>query len=123
MLQHDVQRSGNYKYRIDEPTDVGPGDGEQPASTAAGSVFLDQNAPNPFNPTTRIEYGIPASASGAKVPVKLDIFDASGRRVRQLLNGEVGPGRHLRCGTAAMTAAFASDPGSSSTGCKRAIRR
>jgi WD40 repeat protein len=92
MLKHDVQRSGLYKYRIDSPTDVGPGD--VPAGPPPAAAFLAQNTPNPFNPTTKIAYGIPANAGGAVVPVRLEVFDASGRVVRHLLSGAQTPGQH-----------------------------
>jgi hypothetical protein len=87
-----VQRSGLYKYRIDSPTDVGPGD--VPAGPPPAAAFLAQNAPNPFNPTTKIAYGIPANAGGAAVPVRLEIFDAAGHRVRNLVTGVQAPGQH-----------------------------
>jgi hypothetical protein len=69
---------GLYKYRIDSPTDVGPGD--VPAGPPPAAAFLAQNTPNPFNPTTKIAYGIPANAGGVAVPVRLEIFDAAGHR-------------------------------------------
>ena len=55
-------------------------------STAVGdaplaNVILEQNAPNPFNPSTRIVYVV---ESPTAVQVNLDVFDVSGRRVRQL---------------------------------------
>ncbi len=93
MLKHDAQRSGLYGYRIDEPTDAGPGSGDPVAARAPQVAFLEQNVPNPFNPTTRIQYGIPAGA-GTAVRVQLVIFDASGRQVRQLVAGSAAPGVH-----------------------------
>jgi flagellar hook assembly protein FlgD len=50
-------------------------------------IELSQNYPNPFNPTTRIEFSV--SQAG---PVRLDIFNIAGQRVRTLLDGYVGPG-------------------------------
>lgn len=44
---------------------------------------IARNTPNPFNPRTTIEYEIAAASS-----VRLRIFDASGRVVRTLLQGE-----------------------------------
>ncbi|MFC2084918.1 FG-GAP-like repeat-containing protein [Bacteroidota bacterium] len=48
--------------------------------------FLDQNFPNPFNPTTTITFGLMKESS-----VNLRIFDILGREVTTLLNGEIKP--------------------------------
>lgn len=60
---------------------------------AAGDVPADfellQNYPNPFNPATTIEYHIPQTAQ-----VQLAIFDAMGKRVRNLVEAQQQPGRH-----------------------------
>lgn len=48
--------------------------------------------PNPFNPSTLVEYTIP-DASGS-VPVSLRILDLSGRLVRNLVAAQQGPGRY-----------------------------
>ena len=53
----------------------------EPAA-AAGALRLEA-APNPFNPSTEIRYGIPAG------PANLAVFDAAGRKVRTLLAGPV----------------------------------
>jgi hypothetical protein len=44
------------------------------------TIRLDQNAPNPFGPETRIAYRLTESA-----PVQLSVFDAAGRQVRSLI--------------------------------------
>jgi hypothetical protein len=48
---------------------------------------LYQNHPNPFNPTTRIEYALRST-----VQVTLNVFDVQGRMVRRLVNEVKGPG-------------------------------
>ncbi len=53
---------------------------ETPA--APGASYLAQNFPNPFNPTTRIAFGLAAPAN-----VSLRIYDAAGRLVRVLAEG------------------------------------
>ena len=50
---------------------------ENPPATFA----LEQNFPNPFNPTTAIAYSLPAAAH-----VTLDIYDLNGRTVASLVN-------------------------------------
>ena len=59
-------------------------DGEdqyQEASSIPHSYSLAQNHPNPFNPTTSIQYELPASGF-----VSLKIFDVLGREVATLAN-------------------------------------
>ncbi len=56
------------------------------------SFALTQNHPNPFNPTTTIEYAIPGSAGSVHVTVS--IYDVAGRLVRTLVNGTAAPGIH-----------------------------
>jgi len=52
-------------------------------------MALQQNYPNPFNPTTTISYDLHHSAH-----VQLTIYDALGRQVRQLVNGQTNAGQH-----------------------------
>lgn len=62
------------------------------------SMFaLQQNYPNPFNPGTAISYQLPApgGAEGSAVSwVKLKVFDALGREVATLVDGEQPAGLH-----------------------------
>lgn len=62
-------------------TDVA--DGLQPMEFS-----LDQNYPNPFNPSTTIGYALPATAH-----VRLEIYDATGRQVADLVNETQSAGR------------------------------
>jgi hypothetical protein len=72
---------------------------------------LEQNFPNPFNPTTRIAYVVPAAAGSglqaagsektagsglqaAGSQVRLVIYDVLGRQVAVLVDGVQSPGRH-----------------------------
>jgi hypothetical protein len=50
---------------------------------------LHQNVPNPFNPVTTIRYDVPMGSGD----VMLRVYDVSGRLVRTLVNGAVGPGQ------------------------------
>jgi hypothetical protein len=55
-----------------------------------GPFALAQNAPNPFNPATRIAYSIEAASW-----VDLAIYDPSGRPVRRLLAARQDAGNHV----------------------------
>jgi hypothetical protein len=54
-------------------------------------LVLQQNRPNPFNPTTSIAFALPAPS-----PIELTIFDLAGRRVRRLAFGPFDAGLHVR---------------------------
>jgi len=60
-------------------------------NTPSTAPVLYPNTPNPFNPNTRIEFVVPAT--GARVPVQLQVLDVRGRVVRTLLSGDLAPGR------------------------------
>ncbi|MFQ5599497.1 MAG: CARDB domain-containing protein [Candidatus Krumholzibacteriia bacterium] len=93
-LDESVVPGVEYEYRI---LGHGPGSDEQvlgvlsvrfspPVPTA---LALYPNAPNPFNPVTRIRVAVPE-----RQRVAVRIFDASGRFVAVLWNGPMEAGRH-----------------------------
>lgn len=51
--------------------------------------LLEQNAPNPFRPTTMIAYSVPRNGG-----VQLSVFDVTGRLVRQLVGQAQATGRY-----------------------------
>ncbi|MCF8241300.1 MAG: T9SS type A sorting domain-containing protein [Melioribacteraceae bacterium] len=64
---------------------------------------LYQSYPNPFNPTTTIEFNIPAVVGTSPTTVgkrdlslhtKIIVFDILGREVKTLINKPMQPGRH-----------------------------
>ncbi len=56
--------------------------GIEQADQIPENIWLGTNYPNPFNPTTSIEYGLDHQAK-----VRLDVFDMLGRRVATLIDG------------------------------------
>lgn len=68
-------------------------DQEVPAETheAAPRAFaLHGNRPNPFNPSTVIEFTLPEPGKA-----ELTVYDITGRKVRALLSGPMAPGTHF----------------------------
>jgi len=66
------------------PVTAGPVEPDIPES-----FTLQQNFPNPFNPTTQISYGLPEAAQ-----VSITVYDITGRQVAVLANGSQSAGRH-----------------------------
>ncbi|UCH85067.1 MAG: putative Ig domain-containing protein [Candidatus Latescibacterota bacterium] len=60
---------------------------ETSITTPALQFTLDQNRPNPFNPTTTVSFVLPR-----EMDVNLSIYDAQGRRIVTLLNGKGSAG-------------------------------
>ena len=56
-----------------------------------GAFALNQNYPNPFNPSTQIEFAVPKSSYA-----RLVVYDALGRTVATLVDGELSAGAHVR---------------------------
>lgn len=54
------------------------------------AFILGQNSPNPFNPTTAIQYNIPEAGT-----VRLEVFNSNGQLVDVLANGWKPAGSHL----------------------------
>jgi photosystem II stability/assembly factor-like uncharacterized protein len=60
---------------------------QQISSVVPKEFSLRQNYPNPFNPVTSIEFSLPVSSY-----VRLAIYDAAGREVETLVNGQIFAG-------------------------------
>ncbi|HPT72720.1 MAG TPA: T9SS type A sorting domain-containing protein, partial [Candidatus Cloacimonadota bacterium] len=58
-------------------------------SAPVSVLSLGHNYPNPFNPSTTIEYSVPMTAK-----VKLRIYNIRGQLVKELVNQTVEPGRY-----------------------------
>jgi len=64
--------------------------GNETSDELPSVVELSPNYPNPFNPQTTIQFGLPAASS-----VQLEVFDSVGRRVKAVVEGQFySPGRH-----------------------------
>ena len=50
---------------------------------------LSQNYPNPFNPSTRVAFEVPAAG-----PVRVAVYDVTGREIAVLFDGQASIGRH-----------------------------
>ena len=58
-------------------------------SSMSTEVYLSQNFPNPFNPTTTISYSVPKTSF-----VTIKLFDVLGHEIETLLKGEKQPGNY-----------------------------
>ncbi len=59
------------------------------AIAAPPRFSLEQNAPNPFNPSTTIRFALPEAGAAS-----LSIYDVNGRHVRTLVDGDATAGTH-----------------------------
>jgi len=62
------------------------------------SFLLENNYPNPFNPSTTIKYSIPNNSlqnrNASAIFVSLKVYDILGREVATLVNGQKSPGNY-----------------------------
>ncbi len=94
MLAYHETQMNNYFYRIqfkDTHGNLSAFSDELPSQFPAGAdgvlpakFALEQNQPNPFNPSTTIKFSLADSA-----PVHLGIYDVAGKLVRNLIAGQV----------------------------------
>ncbi len=61
---------------------------EETPSSIPTAVYLSRNYPNPFNPTTTIEFGVPKAAK-----VSIRIYNIRGQLVKELVNQKYEPGK------------------------------
>ena len=77
-----IDYNGNFLYySLNSDVSVG----------APNSFYLFQNFPNPFNPSTFINFNLPNDGK-----VKLVIYDITGREVTVLINSEMQSGYYFR---------------------------
>ena len=91
-------KPGTYHYRLKQ-TDL---DGSYKYSDVVTSEFtgniqeyiLEQNFPNPFNPTTRIKFSIPQQNGNKPQLVTLTVYDILGNEIAVLVNEEKPSGTY-----------------------------
>lgn len=96
--------TGDYFWRVRSQNVAGEFSARSPVSTftvagsavdvetepeVPGTFALHANYPNPFNPTTRILFDVPASQQ-----VTITVYDVLGRTVQTLVNDVLASGRH-----------------------------
>ena len=62
---------------------------DQTGSVPPVAFRLEQNYPNPFNPVTTIRYAVAKDS-----PVRIEVFNLRGERVRTLVDSRMTPGRY-----------------------------
>ena len=88
-----LRRAGESQYHlVNEPFNYSGITGVQSPKHGAPDAFvIHQNFPNPFNPTTSIQYYLPRAGH-----VSLEIFNIQGERVDRLEDGFVLAGDHVK---------------------------
>ena len=92
FIDSTISRAGAYFYRLIDVAINGKKtihEAQKIFFTGPGRFELGNNYPNPFNPLTTIPYRL--SHPGR---IRLTLFDARGREIAQLVNGEKKAGRH-----------------------------
>lgn len=85
---HDMELSADRNFNVRFGTGL-MDDSGTPGSGLPRAFALSQNAPNPFNPSTTIQYSVSEAAH-----VKLAVFDIRGRMIAALVDREVQAGNY-----------------------------
>lgn len=87
---HAYQTPREWTYTwLGDTTDVAVGISDEPMDGTVREFALGNNYPNPFNPSTTIDFSIPA-----KGLVNLTIYNLLGQEVARLVDGQMEAGNH-----------------------------
>ncbi|MCH7761703.1 T9SS type A sorting domain-containing protein [candidate division TA06 bacterium] len=78
-------------YKVSITLTTGIAEGEK-SRNLSKSFHLAQNYPNPFHSTTHIRYVLPTISSQEEIPVRLEIYDITGKLVETLVDERQVPG-------------------------------
>ncbi|MDQ7064959.1 MAG: hypothetical protein Q9P90_12045 [candidate division KSB1 bacterium] len=95
QYEDHVQEVGSYFYRllfVLKTGEIGTFPEIAVNIQVPQSHLLQQNFPNPFNPSTRIAFSVAAKNQQIAVPVRLFIRDVRGRLLRTLIDRALPPG-------------------------------
>ena len=84
LLVLELAGEGTLELSADQPVEAQKGAQPRPEHYA-----LHSNAPNPFNPTTKIRFDLPTSSL-----VQLTVYNVLGQEVARLVERRMPPGRH-----------------------------
>jgi hypothetical protein len=81
-------------HMVDQPYDysaTSAGRTRHPAPVLPSAIAVSQNFPNPFNPTTSIQYTLPSAGHA-----RLEVYDIQGDIIDVLVDGNMAAGDHLQ---------------------------
>jgi len=81
--------TGTYYFDDLRTASFSPTDVEQENNLLPGNFTLQQNFPNPFNPSTQIKFSVPEAAN-----VKIIVTDILGREIVTLVNDNLNAGNY-----------------------------
>ncbi|MFC1606384.1 DUF362 domain-containing protein [Candidatus Latescibacterota bacterium] len=89
-MRKDYNGNDEAKYHmVDEPFEYSAATGVF-SPDRPQAIVLNQNIPNPFNPSTAIEYNLPSNGH-----VRVEVFNAAGQLVDVLADGYRSVGSHM----------------------------
>jgi len=90
---NESDQSEEISWTSEDPLSITDGGGGSPALPR--NFELAQNFPNPFNPSTTINYSIAQEDGSDKVATTIKIYSLRGRAVKTLVDDQKAPGDYL----------------------------